>query len=244
MGNIPRVEEQEQAAVVGMVLGDASLVTEPNSGKAYLQFRHTIRQREYALHKADILRQITHVNVTESEGYTDARTGKKYPFINVKTRCHPLYTRLREVFYPAGHKVVDPFWLNKLDERGFAFWYLDDGCTKQHHCYLATLAFSWAENHMMAARIWERFGLHADVRKWAKGHPIIRFPAKSRQRLAELLTPYAVPAALEYKIPNVGLPRGANLSFPKAGKPKGWMPDRDGEIVRSLEQSRSYEEIT
>lgn len=186
----PRVSDALQGAVVGMLLGDASVIQLP-SGKAYLQIRHSLAQKDYALWKADILRQITHVSVTESEGYLDARTGKKYPFINVKTRTHPLYTKLRQAMYPVRHKVVDPFWLNKVDERGFAIWYFDDGTSKDYHCYLATLGFSWPENQVIAQRIWSRFGIHAEVRRWSKGKPIVRIPSKSKQALRDLLAQYA-----------------------------------------------------
>lgn len=219
-----KVSDALQSAVIGMVLGDASLIQARGCHGAYLQFRHSLAQKEYALWKADILRQITHVSVTESEGYLDERTGKKYPFINVKTRQHPFYTKLRQAMYPVRHKVVDPFWLNKLDERGFAIWFFDDGTSKDYHVYLATLGFSWPENSVMADFIWTRFGLHADVRRWAKGKPIIRIPTKSRQALRDLLTQYAEPASMMYKLPDVRPPRGYHLSFPKKGKPRGWYP--------------------
>lgn len=217
-----------------MVLGDASLIMKPSGNSAYLQFRHSLAQREYALWKAEILRDLTHVNVTESEGYLDARTGKKYPFINVKTRTHPFYKKLRQAFYPVQHKVVDPFWLNKLDERGFAIWYFDDGTSKAYNCLLATLAFSWPENHVMASFLWQRFGFHAEVRRWGKGKPIIRIPAKSTQTLRDLLAPYAEAASMGYKLPDVRPPRGANLKFAKSGRPRGWYP-RGDDIVRSPE---------
>lgn len=228
-----RVTDELQAAVVGMVLGDASVIATSN-GISYLQFRHSLAQKGYALWKADILRQITHVNVTESEGYLDARTGKKYPFINVKTRTHPLYTKMRQAFYPVQHKVVDPFWLKKLDKRGFAIWYFDDGTSKDYHCYLATLSFSWPENHLMAEYIWNTYGIHAEVRRWDKGKPILRIPAKSRQELRDVLAPFAELANLPSKLPDVRPLRGANLKFAKTGKPRGWYPKGD-DIVRSPE---------
>jgi hypothetical protein len=229
-----RVTEEQQSAIVGMVLGDASIIQGKNDGGCYLSFRHSLAQRDYALWKAEILRQLTHVQVTESEGYVDSRTGKRYPFINVRTRVHPFYRKMRQAFYPVQHKVVDPFWLMKLDERGFAIWYFDDGTSKDYHCYLATLAFSWPENHVMARFIWERFGIHAEVRRWAKGKPILRIPAKSRQTLRDVLAPFAEACNLGSKLPHVRPPRGTNLKFAKAGKPRGWYPQGD-DIVRSPE---------
>lgn len=223
-----------QAAVIGMILGDGSIVKASGRSGSYLSIRHSLAQKDYALWKASILRQITQVSFTESDGYPDPRTGKKYPFCNVKTRCHPFFAKLRQAFYPVQHKVVDPFWLDKVDERGFAIWYLDDGTSKEYHCYLATLGFSWPENQVMAEFIWKRFGIHADVRRWSKGKPIIHIPSKSRQALRDLLTPYAEPAKMTYKLPDVRPLRGENLKFAKKGKPRGWFPQGD-DIVRSPE---------
>jgi hypothetical protein len=86
----------------------------------------------------------------------------------------------------------------------------------------------------MAKLIWERFGIHAEVRRWAKGKPILRIPSKSRQALRDLIAPYAELANLRSKLPDVRPLRGSNLKFPKSGKPRGWYPQGD-DIVRSPE---------
>ena len=204
-----RVDHKEASetlmgAVVGMLLGDASVITHYKSPtrQAYLQLKHSTKQEAYALYKAELLRQLTHVRVQKSENY-DKRTGQTYEAISVVTRCHPFYTRLREAFYPAGHKVIDPFWLERLDERGLALWFLDDGSTSESQCYLATLAFSWPDNYVLSRFIWNRFGIHANVRRHAgRGQPILYIPAKSRQKLREILLPYAQFTNMIYKVPN------------------------------------------
>lgn len=191
-------------AIVGMMLGDASVITHYKSPtkQAYLQIKHFTKQQEYLLYKAELLRQLTRVRVQKAESY-DKRTGQTYQSISCITLCHPLYTRLRESMYPAGHKVVDPWWLEKLDERGLALWYLDDGSVNETQCYIASLGFSYPENYLLSSYIWNRFGIHANVRRHAgRGQPILYIPAKSRQRLREIILPYAQFTNMIYKVPN------------------------------------------
>lgn len=195
--------ETLQGAIVGMLLGDGCAVRH-RKGKVptYLSIEHSTKQTTYAQYKASILGELTHVR-TRIGARLDPRTGHTYESVYVKTRCHPLYTKLRDAFYPSGRKVVDPFWLSKLDERGLALWYLDDGSTSDTQCYLATCGFSWPENQVLAAKLWQGFGIHANVRRHGpKGQPILYIPAKSRTRLREILLPHATRADLLYKVPN------------------------------------------
>lgn len=199
-------------SIVGMLLGDASVVV--HQGKdAYLTMRHCAAQRQYALYKAELLKELTHVRVYE--GMTpDARTGRTYHWIQVVTRRHPLYSRLRRDWYGTGRKAVVPFWLQKLDQRGFAIWYFDDGMTKPRHraaasgwmtgtvLYLATLAFSWPECDLLSTTLHKKFGLHTRVRRWVGGKPILYVQAKSHQRVRDLLAPYAEAAGMTYKLPD------------------------------------------
>lgn len=200
--------ETFKAAVVGMLLGDASIIPHSKSptGQCYMQLKHSLKQKDYALYKAELLRQLTSVKVYEGVAATDKRTGKQYEWIRVVTKTHPLYTRLRERFYPSGHKVVDMTWSEKLDERGLALWYFDDGTWAPSQCYIYTLGFSEPENRFLAGMVWKKFQIHADVRKWHGGKWTLYIPTKSHQRLREIVAPYASLTRMIYKLPNERLP--------------------------------------
>jgi hypothetical protein len=194
-----------------MLLGDASLIV--YKGKdAYLQYKHSARQRQYALYKAEVLRGLTHVRVYERSA-VDGRTGNTYHSVSVITRRHPLYSRLHRDWYSSGRKAVHPFWLEKLDERGLAFWFFDDGSTTRKYrwkgstaptvtAYIATLAFSWPENYLLSTFLHKRFGIHTSVRRWQKGKPILYVQTKSHSRLREVLLPFAADCGMTYKLPD------------------------------------------
>jgi hypothetical protein len=196
--------ETLQGAVIGMLLGDGSVIQSNANPRwsAYFQYKHSLAQEGYALHKAEVLRELTHVAVQYASSVHKV-TGKTYSYILIKTRCHPLYKRLRADWYSSGHRAVHPFWLQKLDTRGLAYWYFDNGNWQptRYKCYLHCQGFSWPENHILANLLYQRFGVHADVRRWAGGKPTLYIPAKSQARLARLVQPYATEDVI-YKTPN------------------------------------------
>lgn len=199
-----------RGTLVGTVLGDSSIIHPTKLKHAYCQFRHSLKQEQYALWKASILGDLTHVNVTYGECEDRRLKDPVTRFINVKTRCHPLYTKFRERMYAPGHKVVDPFLLNTMDERGFACWFFDDGNVKEYQAYIFTMSFSVPENEILSNFLWKRFELHSTVVRY-NNKPTLRIPAKSMGRLRELLTPFAEQAGMSSKLPNVHPPRGFNL---------------------------------
>jgi LAGLIDADG DNA endonuclease family len=223
--------ETLQGAVVGMLLGDGCVIQSHANQKwsAYFQFKHSMAQEQYALRKAEILKELTHVTI-QYASYFHKERGKEYAYILVKTRCHPLYKRLREDWYSSGHRAVHPFWLQKLDRRGFAYWYFDNGNWQKarYKCYLHCQGFSWPENYMLANLIYERFGVHANVRRWVGGKPTLYIPAKSQTCLAQQVRPFAT-ADVIYKIPDERLLASA---------------DQDGEMVFSSVGAEVSAEMT
>jgi hypothetical protein len=195
------VSETLEGAVVGMLLGDGCVLRiSSEATHCIMQIKHCAKQRQYLEYKQALLETLTGISVIE-ESRLDTRTGHTYDSVTIRTRQHPFYTRLRNDWYGTGHKAVSPFWLNKLDERGLAIWFMDDGWTGPSGCVLATMSFSLPENELLANVLWTRFGIHADVRRF-RAHYGIRIPAKSQQCIRDMLLPYAEVCNMLYKLPH------------------------------------------
>ena len=202
-----------KALIAGMLLGDAGVFCDRGKN-AYLRMQHGMKQKGYLLHKAEILKQLTSVNVNVLNP-----SGKKNPYhqIACATKRHPLYTRVREITYPDGKKTVTPTWLSWLDEHGLALWYMDDGslCKTRNknksgrlrvasrRIHLNTCGFTLEENELLRNFIQERFGIKFYINKAGdyQGRTYHRLVAgaKEANKLFEIIRPYIVPC-MEYKL--------------------------------------------
>ena len=54
---------------------------------------------------------------------------KKRTTYSIRTIRHPVFTNIHKLTYHNGKKLVTREWLDKLDERGLAVWFFDDGNT-------------------------------------------------------------------------------------------------------------------
>jgi hypothetical protein len=191
-----------------MMLGDGCLSL--SGGKnAFIRIQHSEKQKEYLESKANLLRELTDVNVYEIKP-----SGKKNPNTNYacKTRRHPLYTRTREIVYKEKRKTVTSTWLNWLDERGLAIWFMDDGSlTKSYRtnksgnrviyrreCLFATCSFTLSENQLLVDYLLERFGLQSRILMKGK-YPHIKIMTESANLMFDLIRPYIVPC-MDYKL--------------------------------------------
>lgn len=190
--------------LAGMVLGDSSLCLPKQCKNAHMRIQHGLRATDYLHYKADILKNLTEVTISY--------IGGKYPGITVRTRNHPLYTRLRELAYPQGKKIVSHTWVSWLTVHGLAIWYMDDGYLYKGYSVnksgrrriyrreitLSTCGFSLEENQFLAEFIKERFDIEFKVRKDGKYYRL-RMGAIESNKFLEIVKPYIVPC-MEYKL--------------------------------------------
>src|SRR5688572_1548258 len=104
--------------VCGSLLGDGSI----RPGASLLSFSHSVRQRDYAIFKVDLLAEL---RPTVGEALVAAVSGgaKTYPIVHVFTRAHRALRILRQEFYSARKRV--PSWMaTRLNERMLALWYM------------------------------------------------------------------------------------------------------------------------
>jgi uracil-DNA glycosylase family 4 len=178
--------------VCGSLLGDASI----NGASSAVTFSHSARQRQYAMFKAQLLREF---EPSEDERQVAAVVGgQTYGVILVRTRAARSLRVLRADFYRPT-KVVPEWIAEQLNPRMLAFWFMDDGYTRirgggrQPLAEIATVGFSDADRQVLLRGL-QHLGLAA---KATRGR--IFFDVATTRRLSELIAPY-VPPSMRYKL--------------------------------------------
>lgn len=176
----------------GTLLGDGHL----DSRQGLLSLAHSKKQEEYALFKAELLRELRpHV----SELSVAAGGDVVYPTIHVRTRANRALHVLRREFY-RGKKIVPAWIADKLNVRMLAFWFLDDGHMRlrpgrRPGADISTDAFSAADVEILVRGL-ARLGLMA----WHTRGGHVQFDVGSTRLLAEMIAPF-VPPGMRYKLP-------------------------------------------
>jgi len=118
-----------------------------------------------------------------------------------RTSCMPLFESVWDVVRRDGKKQVNPEWLSKVNPRGLAYWFMDDGSVQRNHNHnnknrgqvynaaLHTEGFSEQENHLLSDFLSFEYGVGAQV-KQTRDHFYLYIPRKSAVRLLEVVEPY------------------------------------------------------
>ena len=196
-----------KGAVIGALLGDASIVKYPQSRVHHLQITHCMEQEGYALEKKKILEHLTVVRF-----YTDQPNGVdgKYRCCQLVTRSHPLYDSMRDHFYHEGRKTVDEHVLKCITPLGLALLYMDDGylCPQGNFGVpmIGTCGFNKIENETIARMLQKRFGLqwrlNATFSYWKgirKRIFNLRLRLSDREKFFDMIKDF-VPECMKYKI--------------------------------------------
>jgi uracil-DNA glycosylase family 4 len=185
------LSEEGYDVLCGSLLGDASI----NASSSHVSFSHSGRQYDYAVFKAQMLRELEPV-VDEQFVAAVAGGDRVHEVVHVRTRAHRALRLLRADFYRP-RKVVPEWIAEALNPRMLAFWFMDDG-----HCSLrgarpraeiATNGFSDADRQILLRGL-QRLGLPA---KASRGR--IFFDVATTRRLSEMIAPY-VPHVMRYKL--------------------------------------------
>jgi len=201
-------DEQKQF-ILGSMLGDACLnrqVMKSNkTGKPLeiyrLIFAHSIKQLDYLKHKKSI---IGGSKIGERISHCGA-TIKHFAF------CHtPSLRPIAKICHDQNHKKqVTKQWLDQLDWRAIAYWYMDDGTliTSNNRPIIKfhTNSFSTKELKLLMEFLAD-YGLQTRKEKTPNPNPDERILASRHKKEAlvflEKIRPYIIPS-MEYKIRSI-----------------------------------------
>lgn len=115
----------QKQIILGTLLGDGyMLYREYTWSNCRLTFTHCLKQKEYALWKAN---QIGLPYYIYYRNRLDKRTNKIYHSILIHFKANDIFNYYFDMFYQNKKKVATGLVINWLKPLGIAVWYCDDG---------------------------------------------------------------------------------------------------------------------
>ncbi|MBI4086019.1 MAG: hypothetical protein HY433_02125 [Candidatus Liptonbacteria bacterium] len=193
--------KQQNAAIVGMILGDAYL--QPTGKKnARLRLEHRADHKDYLIWKAGLLPNLFQGKPVFLDR-VHPKTKMTYHYVRQQSNASPVLGKIRTIFYPNGRKMI-PNNLEKFlrDTIAFAIWFYDDGYYyRRDRCsYLYLGRVSKPEAEIARSAIEKKFGIKSVLNdKKNKGFALY-FSRMESEKIKEALQKYDVPV-MAYKIP-------------------------------------------
>ena len=199
----PLMNSFQKQAVIGMVLGDASISLANSTAR--LKFSQGEKQLNYLNHKINILRNLCgeHKPYFNKSGYNQ---NNKVYYKTTKTSDE--FLDLYNLFYCNNGKKSIKNILNLITEISLAYWIMDDGyCYKYdskigQRCQysLETQCFDEKENDLIIDFFKNKFNLDTKkyfdkrCKKW-----YIRFSVDSSVKISQMIRKY-IPDCMKYKL--------------------------------------------
>lgn len=184
--------DDEFQVLYGTLLGDAYLLKHDNKSTVG-GFTHCINQKDFIEHKQKLLNRF--VKSPRYQSKYDKRVNKSYS----SYFCYIMASLALEELYPKVYnnkiKYIDKDLLYKLDGRGIAIWYMDDGSYSEYGYILCTNAFSDQDLNIIQEFFKEKFDINTSIRK---DHTIY-IKADSKQKFKDLISPYMIDSMM-YKL--------------------------------------------
>lgn len=214
------MNRQERGILVGMVLGDGHIRTATAADKlagrriaAQLTFSHSIKQREYAEHKLNVLNKIFGGKASLGIGrYKNKYSNGKAVQICHAAKSNPYFKTLKGMMYSAGGKHITSHVLSMLTPEGIAYWFMDDGSyqfNKRDDGTISSISLnistycSEAEADLIISYFKNAYDIEVrkayckKTKRWT-----VRMNTGSARKFAALISEYIVPS-MKYKLASV-----------------------------------------
>ena len=179
--------------IIGLMLGDLFAEKRNPNSNTRLQFKQSIKNKEYIEHLYSIFKDYcnSEPKITTS---IDQRPGKKDLNISIKfwTQSLPCFNQFRELFYDElGTKYIPSNLDELITPRSLAYWAMDDGYKSGKGFYFCTESYTLEDNIKLSQILKNRFNLECGIHKHTNGHRLYVF-SSSKDILLELIKPYLI----------------------------------------------------
>ena len=182
--------------IIGLILGDASLVRKYTNGNAYFKYAQSIKHAEYLDLVFSHLKPYCKMT-SPTLGQAKLRNNT-YGVLSFSTRSLPCFTELHTLFYLNGIKIIPSNIAELLTPVSLAFLCQDDGSKCSNGFHLNTNAFSLEDLGLLLDLLRVKLNLTCSLHPRGKGNRIY-ISAGSMPAFRALVTPYFHPS-MPYKL--------------------------------------------
>ena len=190
----PALNNDQLQVVYGSYLGDGNIdITKKNRYR--LRVLHCKKQKEYCKWKANML-NINKLNYIEKNGYSQK------PAYYFQTKIFDLEDKI-----PKNTKYVPDWLINKIDEKGIAVWYMDDGSiikrklkdgSISNYILIHSNNFDYEMQEKFVKKFNE-YGIESSIHKSREKYYYLMFNKENTFKLLNLISPY-IHSSMKYKI--------------------------------------------
>ena len=189
------LNEDQLQIIYGSYLGDGNIgITKKNRYR--LRIIHGEKQKEYCQWKAKMfgIKKLTYI---EKNGYSQK------PAYRFQTKIFDLHDNI-----PKNTKTVPDWIIDKIDAKGIAIWFMDDGSTMKKnnkrgyisiYCSIHSNNFNY-ETHEKFVKKFKEYDIECKISK-TKKYYYLRFNKENSSKLINLIKPY-IHESMIYKINN------------------------------------------
>ena len=190
------LNDDQLQLIYGSYLGDGYIdITKKNRYR--LRIVHCEKQKEYCNWKAHMF-NVSKLNYCEKNGYSQK------PAYNFQTKIFDL-----EDDIPKNTKIVPDWILDKLDARGIAVWYMDDGSINKRQLKNGDISnfisihsnnFNY-ETQEKFVKKFNEYGINPTIHKTKNLYYYLKFNKENTRKLLDLISPY-IHESMQYNIDN------------------------------------------
>jgi hypothetical protein len=170
----PNVNPYLEQAMVGLLLGDGTLVKKYVGGGTYFKYAQSIIHGGYLHHVFELFHKQGLLNMLSPSPGTSVIKGVTYHWFQFTSKSFAGWNALHALWYVNGVKVIPNNIQELLTPVAIAYWFMDDGGWTKTGIHLATNCFSEGDTLRLMAVLQEVYGLKCTVHSrnriyiWAK----------------------------------------------------------------------------
>lgn len=193
--------------VAGLLLGDGYITKQASPNRNCMLDLHCAWKEHNLFMVVSTLLPLYQVGLASGQFVQRSvhRNGQDMFRIRGYSKAHPLFTELRNLWYPGGNKVVPANICDYLSPVALAFWFTGaiayGGMLGYSELALNTQGFSMPEQTMLQAVLLEKYGLVTRLGQ-DKSYKRIVIMANSAKSFANLMLPL-LPESVHYKLKHV-----------------------------------------
>lgn len=186
-----KLSNLEKQIIIGSLLGDGNISLNKSKHLAHFIFAHSSKQKEYAIWKATILKNIMYYYSCFNEIKSfDKRTNKTY----FSYRC--LSKELVELkdYYYNWYKLINGKMIKRinysdlmnLNSIGLAVWFMDDGFLHKNNYYISTNCFSKIDQKYIKWYFINKWNIYVKFNK----NGVLYIPTKYSDIFTKIVKPF------------------------------------------------------